>query len=140
MTYYCSDCDKLFFAGRTARDQHCQATGHALPAFECDSCSDCFDDEYDRCEHMNLEQHWAENAPECTICLFHAVTEEEVVRHEVEEHNYCADCKRTFMNLNCIRQVSKSSSKRDEVLMGVAFEWKDSSYIIGDLSFLQSEM
>ncbi|RFN50083.1 zinc finger protein [Fusarium flagelliforme] len=104
MTYYCSDCDKLFFAGRSARDQHCQATGHALPAFECDSCSDCFDDEYDRCEHMNLEQHWAENAPECTICLFHAVTEEEVVRHEVEEHNYCADCKRTFMNLNCIRQ------------------------------------
>jgi hypothetical protein len=68
------------------------------------------------------------------------VTEEEVVRHEVEEHNYCADCKRTFMNLNCIRQVSKSSSKRDEVLMGVAFEWKDSSYVIGDLSFLQSKM
>ncbi|KAL4722046.1 hypothetical protein ACLX1H_010816 [Fusarium chlamydosporum] len=104
MTYYCVDCDTLFYAGRKARDQHCQATGHALPAFECDTCSFCFDDEYDRCEHMNLEMHWAPDAPECRVCHGRAVTKTEIVKHEVEIHHYCADCQRQFQNLNNLRQ------------------------------------
>ncbi|XEV05267.1 hypothetical protein FSHL1_010554 [Fusarium sambucinum] len=104
MTYYCPDCDRLFYSGRKARDQHCLATGHALPQFECDTCSDCFDDEYDRREHMNLQMHWCRNAPECMLCCYRAVTKTEITKHEIEHHHYCADCKRQFSNLNCIRQ------------------------------------
>ncbi|KAF5656539.1 zinc finger protein, partial [Fusarium circinatum] len=99
MTYYCTDCDKLFYAGRKARDQHCQATGHASPAFECDSCSDCFEDEYDRRQHMNLEQHWRRNAPQCQLCGDRAVTQAEIREHEIERHFHCADCNRLSHHL-----------------------------------------
>ncbi|WXC65157.1 hypothetical protein SNK03_010965 [Fusarium graminearum] len=104
MTYYCPDCDRHFHSGRKARDQHCLATGHALPQFDCDTCSFCFDDEYDRCEHMNLEMHWAHNVLECRMCYLRAVSKDEISKHEIELHNYCADCERQFSNLNCIRQ------------------------------------
>ncbi|PTD05217.1 hypothetical protein HYE67_003249 [Fusarium culmorum] len=52
---------------------------------------------------MNLELHWAENAPECRMCYFRAVTKAEVAKHEFELHNYCADCERQFQNQNSIR-------------------------------------
>lgn len=106
MAYYCTDCDKLFHAGRKARDQHCQVTGHASSAFECDSCSDCFEDEYDRHQHMNLEQHWHRNAPECQFCGDRAVAQAEIREHEIEQHFHRADCNRQSMNANCLRMVS----------------------------------
>ncbi|KLP03606.1 uncharacterized protein FFB20_15136 [Fusarium fujikuroi] len=112
MTYYCTDCDKLFYAGRKARDQHCQVTGHASPVFECDSCSDCFEDEYDRHQHMNLEQHWHRNAPECQLCGDIAVTQAEIREHEIEQHFHCADCNRQFMNANCLRMHLNSKLHR----------------------------
>ncbi|KAF5594848.1 hypothetical protein FPANT_4758 [Fusarium pseudoanthophilum] len=112
MTYYCIDCDKLFYAGRKARDQHCQATGHASPAFECDSCSDCFEDEYDRRQHMNLEQHWRLNAPTCQLCGDKAVTQAEIREHEIESHFHCADCNRQFMNANNLRMHLNSKLHR----------------------------
>ncbi|CEI68399.1 unnamed protein product [Fusarium venenatum] len=91
MTYHCPDCDRLFYSGRKARDQHY-------------TCSDCFDDKYDRCEHINLQMHWCRNVPECMLCCFRSVIKTEITKHEIEHHNYCADCKRQFSNLNCIRQ------------------------------------
>lgn len=110
MIYDCADCDKLFYTGRIARDQHCQATGHAPPQFECDTCNFCFDDEYDRCDHMNLEMHWGRGAPECRFCFVRAVTDAEIKEHESTSHKYCADCDRQFMNLNNIQQVSSRAS------------------------------
>ncbi|VUC35391.1 unnamed protein product [Clonostachys rosea] len=38
MAYECGSCDRLFWAGWKARDQHCVATGHDFPDFECDTC------------------------------------------------------------------------------------------------------
>ncbi|SCV56417.1 uncharacterized protein FFB14_14616 [Fusarium fujikuroi] len=112
MTYYCTECDKLFYAGRKARDQHCQVTEHASSAFECDSCSDCLEDEYDRHQHINLEQHWHRNAPECQLCGDRAATQAEIREHEIEQHFHCADCNRQFMNANCLRMHLNSKLHR----------------------------
>ncbi|KAH6958203.1 hypothetical protein DER45DRAFT_602958 [Fusarium avenaceum] len=116
MIYDCADCDKLFYAGRVSGDQHCQATGHAPPQFECDICNFCFDDEYDRCDHMNLEMHWGRGAPECRFCFVRAVTDAEIKEHESTSHKYCADCDRQFMNLNNIQQHLKSKIHRTTVV------------------------
>ncbi|CVK99463.1 uncharacterized protein FMAN_02303 [Fusarium mangiferae] len=110
MAYYCTDRDKLFYAGRKAHDQHCQVAGHASPAFECDSCSDCFEDEYDRRQHMNLEQQWHRNVPECQLCGDRAVTQAEIREHEIERHFHCAACNRQFMNANNLRMASSRVS------------------------------
>ncbi|KAG5658542.1 hypothetical protein KAF25_010723 [Fusarium avenaceum] len=116
MIYDCADCDKLFYAGRVARDQHCQATGHAPPQFECDTCNFCFDDEYDRCDHMSLEMHWGRGAPECRFCFVRAVTDAEIKEHESTSHNYCADCDRQFLNLNNVQQHLKSKIHRTTIV------------------------
>ncbi|CVK88494.1 uncharacterized protein FPRN_02294 [Fusarium proliferatum] len=112
MAYYCTDCEKLFYAGRKARDQHYQVTGHASSAFERDSCSDYFEDEYDRHQHMNLEQHWHRNAPECQFCGDRAVAQAEIREHEIEQHFHRADCNRQSMNANCLRMHLNSKLHR----------------------------
>ncbi|KAF4988420.1 hypothetical protein FDECE_15061 [Fusarium decemcellulare] len=78
--------------------------GHSPPAFECDTCSFYFDDEYDRREHMNMENHWSIDSPECALCYFRAPTASEVKQHEIGQHNYCAECNREFQSLHNIQQ------------------------------------
>ncbi|EEU40701.1 uncharacterized protein NECHADRAFT_90758 [Fusarium vanettenii 77-13-4] len=108
MIFDCGTCQRMFPSGCKARNQHCQATGHSPPAFECDTCCFYFDDEHDRRDHMDLESHWIPDAPECSLCYFRAPTLQEVKNHEFGHHFYCGECNREFQNLNNIRQHLKS--------------------------------
>ncbi|KAK2741961.1 hypothetical protein CKAH01_01388 [Colletotrichum kahawae] len=70
----CGTCNREFWAGWRARDQHCNATGHSPPRFECYSCDDYFVDSEDKQEH------------------------------EAEEHLHCGPCDRDFTSWNAIQQ------------------------------------
>ena len=105
MVFYCGTCGKDFLAGRFAREQHCNALSHDRPAFECDTCSDCFDDEEARRWHMRNYNHWHPDAVECRLCIDKFLDEEERQVHELIEHLYCVDCQRGFQNHHNIRQV-----------------------------------
>ncbi|EEU40700.1 uncharacterized protein NECHADRAFT_32278, partial [Fusarium vanettenii 77-13-4] len=65
-----------------AREQHCEATGHDAPEFECEVCDRYFDDDEDRKEH------------------------------EINNHLYCSDCEREFSNWNNMQQHLRSSRHR----------------------------
>ncbi|KAI2469905.1 hypothetical protein F4781DRAFT_392863 [Annulohypoxylon bovei var. microspora] len=65
-----------------SRDQHAAARGHKALDFECRSCN--------------------------TFCP----NEEERRKHEAEEHNYCADCKRPFQSPNNLKMHLNSRTHR----------------------------
>jgi hypothetical protein len=112
--FECGDCGKVFPAGWRARDQHCEATGHSRPEYECDTCDAYFGSEYARRQHMTAKGHFYDNSssdsyrasswdcPQCDDCFD---TEEECDEHMVEDHLYCCECDRFFMNYNNIKQV-----------------------------------
>ncbi|KAB5540315.1 hypothetical protein GE09DRAFT_1245347 [Coniochaeta sp. 2T2.1] len=112
--YTCGTCWKTFPAGWKARDNHCDATGHQIPRFECDRCERYFASESAREAHMWAKNHFD---LECNICDETWPNEEDVKEHEVEEHFYCADCDRTFMNLNNIQQHLRSRIHRGTDIM-----------------------
>ncbi|ROW13248.1 hypothetical protein VPNG_04825 [Cytospora leucostoma] len=107
--YECGSCDREFPAGLHARENHCRSTGHARPRFECDSCCRWFNSEKARWQHMSDTNHFAY---ECSQCNETYPTTEEVTEHEIDDHYYCADCDRFFMNRNNIRMHLNSSVHR----------------------------
>ncbi|RSH86372.1 uncharacterized protein EHS24_004622 [Apiotrichum porosum] len=76
--FECGDCHRAFPAGWLARNQHCKATGHGRPNFECDKC------------------HY----------LFH--NEEDQRKHEIDDHLWCGPCTREFRSSNNIQQHLRS--------------------------------
>lgn len=104
--FQCGTCLKTFPAGWKARDNHCRMTGHFIPNFECETCPRWFRSQGACDQHMNDLNHWPF---ECSICDETWPTEEECTDHEIEIHLYCADCQRTFQNLNNIRMHRNSS-------------------------------
>ncbi|KAK3997910.1 hypothetical protein QBC44DRAFT_255087 [Cladorrhinum sp. PSN332] len=114
--YECGDCGKAFPAGWQARQNHCHSTGHTPPEFECDSCDMWFDDNYDRSQHMKDYYHEDDYLEyfECSICIELFTTSEERVDHEVEDHHYCSDCQRSFINRNNIKQHLNSRIHRGQ--------------------------
>lgn len=103
--FTCGTCWRVFHAGWQARDQHCDATGHRRPKFECDTCDNYFDDEEDRRNHMDYRNHWFDDAPECRLCNSRFPTAGERNSHEVADHHYCAECQREFQSRNNLQQV-----------------------------------
>ncbi|KAF7559528.1 hypothetical protein G7046_g4627 [Stylonectria norvegica] len=114
MEFCCGTCGKVFYTGWKARDQHCDATGHRRPKFECDVCSDYFGDEEDRREHMDECDHWDADAPECSQCYQRFPNASEVKQHEFDDHLYCAECDRDFQNRNNMQQHLKSRIHRPD--------------------------
>jgi DNA-directed RNA polymerase subunit RPC12/RpoP len=105
MDYECGTCGKVFPAGWRARENHCRATGHEPPDFECERCPRWFRSWQACFQHMSAKNHFA---LECHICDETWPTEEDRTTHENEDHYYCADCDSTFRNYNNIKMVSIS--------------------------------
>ncbi|KAM7192247.1 hypothetical protein V8F20_008949 [Naviculisporaceae sp. PSN 640] len=109
--FECGTCGRGFPAGCRARDQHCDATGHSPPRYECDKCDAYFRSESARRQHMNAKGHWARTY-ECQICddLFYG--KDDCKNHEIEDHYYCSDCDRSFHSLNNIKMHLNSRIHR----------------------------
>ncbi|KAK4153987.1 hypothetical protein C8A00DRAFT_43171 [Chaetomidium leptoderma] len=133
--YECGDCGKAFPAGWKARDQHCNMTGHDLPEFECDTCDAYFGSEKARRQHMSAKGHFSNQYDsssnggssnygyydddqdwECALCDFCFGTEDGCNQHMVEDHLYCNDCDRSFMNYNNIKQHLNSKVHRGSTI------------------------
>ncbi|KAK7216824.1 hypothetical protein V2G26_004827 [Clonostachys chloroleuca] len=112
MAFECGSCDRLFWAGWKARDQHCSATGHRHPDFECDTCYFIFDNEQTRRRHMDISRHWNDAAVPCNACNSFLPTEQEAKQHEADVHVRCRPCDRDFMNRNNLVQHLNSSIHR----------------------------
>lgn len=85
--FECGTCDRVFPAGRRARDQHCEATGHSS-------------DDDSGYRYSQRYGGWL-----CSWCDDVYLSEEGCREHMVEDHLYCSDCERSFMNYNNIKQV-----------------------------------
>ncbi|KAK3936866.1 hypothetical protein QBC46DRAFT_394087 [Diplogelasinospora grovesii] len=106
--FECS-CGKQFPAGWRARENHCKATGHIRPRWECDTCHRYFTSDTARWQHMEAVNHFAW---ECAICDETWPTEKARREHEAEEHHYCCDCDRTFTSYNNMKMHLNSSTHR----------------------------
>ncbi|POR35454.1 Uncharacterized protein TPAR_04355 [Tolypocladium paradoxum] len=107
--FECGTCGKTFPAGWQARENHCNATGHSEPDYECDSCPRWFNSEEAREQHMDATGHWCF---ECACCDDTWSTEEELIDHEHEDHLYCSDCDRFFQHFNGLQQHLNSRAHR----------------------------
>ncbi|GJC86082.1 PR domain zinc finger protein 16 [Colletotrichum liriopes] len=122
MTFTCGTCWREFPAGWQSREQHLDATGHQIPANECDSCDRFFCTRHAVEQHMNALSHWAsdvsDNDPEheCDDCSDCFSDEEDLRDHEVQNHYYCKPCNRYFQNHNNIRQHLNSRIHRSSTL------------------------
>ncbi|KAK4112878.1 hypothetical protein N656DRAFT_731338 [Canariomyces notabilis] len=111
MDYECGTCGKVFPAGWRARENHCRATGHEPPDFECERCPRWFRSWQACFQHMSAKNHFA---LECHICDETWPTEEDRTTHENEDHYYCADCDRNFRNYNNLKMHLQSRIHRGE--------------------------
>jgi len=86
-----------------ARENHCAATGHRRPQFECDTCGAYCNTENERWQHMLQSNHffW-----QCDKCDHIWPTEQQLKDHVVNDHWYCSECKRPFQSQNNIKMVS----------------------------------
>ena len=113
--FECGDCSKAFPAGWRARNQHCDATGHNPPEYECDTCDAYFSSDHARWQHMRAKGHFSQDESssdddcygywECSRCDDTFVTEEDCKEHMVDDHLYCRDCDRLFVSHNNIKQA-----------------------------------
>ncbi|KAF3769355.1 hypothetical protein M406DRAFT_287495 [Cryphonectria parasitica EP155] len=103
--FECGTCIKVFPAGWRARENHCNATGHRRPLFECDTCFRVCASESARRQHMKDKNHFKW---ECDHCVETWPTEDALKSHEIDDHLYCADCDRHFNNDNNIRMHLRS--------------------------------
>lgn len=99
MSYLCGTCGRTFPAGWKARQQHCDATGHSPPPYECSSCPRWFNSDLACRQHMSNRNHFPY---QCELCDETWPSEEELQDHEVQDHFYCANCDRDFNTLNGI--------------------------------------
>ncbi|KAK4223681.1 hypothetical protein QBC38DRAFT_372664 [Podospora fimiseda] len=117
--FECGDCGKGFPSGWRARENHCNATGHNPPEFECDTCDLWFDDNYDKSEHMKNWGHQNDNLNyyECDICIELFTNRQDRTDHEVDHHHWCRDCQRQFINRNNIKQHLNSRTHRGQKIV-----------------------
>ena len=106
-SFECGTCGRAFPAGLQARTNHINSTGHDIPDFECDSCPRYFNSEAARFQHMNAKNHFYY---ECEICYETYPTDRMRTQHEYDDHDYCAECGKTFMNSNNLRMVTLQPS------------------------------
>ncbi|CAG7966521.1 unnamed protein product [Penicillium nalgiovense] len=109
----CDTCTRQFRDERSC-EQHMDALDHWAPVFECETCTRTFSSQDAANQHMNVKNHWQPTVP-CETCSQMFYTEEAANQHmAVKGHykNYCAECDRTFMNENCLRQHLNSRIHR----------------------------
>jgi hypothetical protein len=109
--YECGTCGNVFPSGYRARNQHCNATGHSVPDFECDTCDAWFGSQSSCWQHMRAKDHFSSyrnDNVECSECDETFETDEACREHQIEDHYYCTDCDRHFVNYN-IKMVITSS-------------------------------
>ncbi|PWI67648.1 hypothetical protein PCL_03002 [Purpureocillium lilacinum] len=111
--FECGTCGRAFPAGWRARDNHCRATGHAPPDFECETCSRWFRSRRACDQHMDATDHW-QRPYTCSCCSLTWRTEERCVQHEHEDHYYCNECCRGFESYNNIRMHLNSRRHRGD--------------------------
>ncbi|KAM4061858.1 putative zinc finger protein [Hirsutella rhossiliensis] len=113
--FECGTCGKTFPAGWRARDNHCNSTGHSRPSFECDVCPRWFGSQQACNQHMRDTGHWQTvERYECACCYDTWPTEEQCTEHEHQDHNYCAECNRTFQNFNNLTMHLRSRAHRGQ--------------------------
>lgn len=101
--FECGTCGREFPSGWESRDQHCDATGHRRPRYECHTCERWFNSDDARVQHMHATNHFMN---ECSVCTRTFPTEAEQEQHEYDRHFYCAECERTFQSRNNLDMVS----------------------------------
>jgi len=107
--FECYTCEKQFYAGFRARENHCASTGHIAPPHECATCPRWFKSASACNQHMNDKNHFPY---ECSVCDETWPTEKDCADHEKDEHNYCADCERTFASYNNLQMVCTAGHSR----------------------------
>ncbi|KAM4058366.1 zinc-finger double-stranded RNA-binding domain-containing protein [Hirsutella rhossiliensis] len=113
--FECDTCGKTFPAGWRARDNHCNSTGHSRRSFECDVCPRWFGSQQACNQHMRDTGHWQTvERYECACCYDTWPTEERCTEHEHQDHNYCAECNRTFQNFNNLTMHLRSRAHRGQ--------------------------
>ncbi|KXJ88722.1 hypothetical protein Micbo1qcDRAFT_206883 [Microdochium bolleyi] len=106
--FECGTCGKEFPAGFNAREQHCDATGHARPDFECDTCHRWFNSRHACEQHMSALRHWDGDSHgwDCADCPQVFDNQDDMIQHEVNEHRYCDPCDRYFQRYSGLRDVN----------------------------------
>ncbi|KAI1503082.1 hypothetical protein F5X99DRAFT_133938 [Biscogniauxia marginata] len=104
----CGTCGREF-ATCKSRQQHMDALCHSMPPHECDTCERYFGSRRVVENHMNALGHWNY---ECDFCYEKFSVVEELNEHEIEDHYYCSDCDRTFMNYNNVKMHLNSRIHR----------------------------
>ncbi|KAK1752702.1 hypothetical protein QBC47DRAFT_389129 [Echria macrotheca] len=113
--FECGTCEKAFPAGWRARDNHCNATGHHRPNYECDTCPRWFHCQSACDQHMRAKNHFVHsdnysdnnndsvsddcytyNPYECRRCYDRFPSDQDRIDHEAEDHRFCNDCDRFF--------------------------------------------
>ncbi|KAK1776525.1 hypothetical protein QBC45DRAFT_357274 [Copromyces sp. CBS 386.78] len=114
MVYLCYTCDESFYDEEDLQD-HLGDWGHEAQheyaRYGCDTCLATFNSDAARWQHMNAKGHVGH---ECRVCDNRYRSEKARVNHEVEYHNYCADCNKTFQNTNNIKMHLNSRIHRGQ--------------------------
>ncbi|KAK3496138.1 hypothetical protein B0T13DRAFT_448565 [Neurospora crassa] len=107
MVYLCHTCDESFYDEDGLKehldDYYGHEAAHEYARYGCDTCLAIFNSAAARWQHMNAKGHVGH---ECRVCDNQYRSEQGLIEHEVEDHNYCADCDKIFQNTNNIKQVA----------------------------------
>ncbi|PHH85428.1 hypothetical protein CDD83_424 [Cordyceps sp. RAO-2017] len=116
--FECGTCGKEFPSGWQARENHCYSTGHAQPDHECDTCHRWFRSRAACAQHMNDTGHWVKPCRPyaCSLCDDTWSSKGDLTQHEHYSHNYCADCRRVFQNLNNLKMHLNSHVHRGSTI------------------------
>ncbi|KAL1846010.1 hypothetical protein Daus18300_014385 [Diaporthe australafricana] len=76
-------------------------------SYNCNQCWRQFDSSHAQWQHQNDKNHFDH---ECYCCYDTYPSEQSRKTHEIEDHNFCAECDRTFMNQNNIQQHLRSAA------------------------------
>lgn len=104
----CETCNRTFRT-QPACNQHMNAINHWAPSFECETCTSTFSSQHGVNNHMNAKGHWLPTV-RCETCPTKFQSEQAAENHmRAMGHykNYCQECRRSFMNTNCLRQVGQ---------------------------------
>lgn len=110
--YECGTCGKEFPRGWRARDQHCEATGHSPPAYECDRCERHFSTYDAMFQHMESKNHFLY---ECQQCQETWPDKRQLKEHEANDHRptldyECDTCGRGFRTHDAMSQHMESKN------------------------------
>ncbi|EAA30031.1 hypothetical protein GE21DRAFT_9830 [Neurospora crassa] len=115
MVYLCYTCNQSFYDEDDLKehldDYYGHEAAHEYAMYGCDTCLAIFTSDAARWQHMNAKGHVGH---ECRVCDNQYRSEQGLIEHEVEDHNYCADCDKSFQNTNNIKQHLNSRTHRGQ--------------------------